>query len=346
MAESDAIRDAMLDDTSDEYDKSEGSIIYDVHAATAPEIYNLGVQIGDILGKRFLDSAAGDDLDRATTEFGVDRKSAEYATGTVTLTGTPDVTVSAGALVASGAAKFMTQNDVTIGSGGTVDVGVVCTTAGIVGNVGTGSITKFPVTISGVTAVTNTAATSGGYDEETDSVLRERTYSKIRTPGTSGNANDYRNWALSVDGVGGAKVVPIWNGGGTVKVVIVDSNGAVADAGLITDVSDYIETVRPVGALVTVVSATTVDIDVVANITISSDYDSTEVNAAIVAAITAYLQTFRLSGAEVSYAKIGAIILGVDGVEDYTGLTVNTGTVNIVIGATEVPVMGAYTNGA
>jgi len=336
----------MLDDVSDEYDKSEGSIMHDALAPVAPEIYDLGVRIGEILGKRFLDSAIGEDLDRATTEFGVERKAAEYATGTVTLTGTADTTVSAGALVASGAAKFMTQEDVTIGSGGTVSVGVVCTTAGVIGNVGAGSINKFPVTISGVTAVTNAAPTSGGYDEESDTVLRERTYSKIRTPGTSGNANDYRNWALSVDGVGGAKVVPLWDGGGTVKVVIVDSNGAAADAGLITDVADYIETVRPVGAAITVVSATTVAIDVVANIVISDDYNSTEVNAAILAAITAYLQTFRLLGTEVSYAKIGAIILGVDGVEDYTGLTVNTGIVNIVIGATEVPVMGDYTNGA
>ena len=82
-------------------------------------------------------------------------------------------------------------------------MGVVCTTAGIVGNVGVNSITKMPVTISGVTSVTNATPTSGGYDEEVDNDLRERTYSKIRTPGTSGNINDYRNWALSVEGVGG-----------------------------------------------------------------------------------------------------------------------------------------------
>ena len=346
MAQSDAILTAMLDDVPDIYDKSDGSIFHDVFAPVAPEIYDLSVKINEILGKRFLDSAAGEDLDRVTTEFGVARKTAEYATGTVTLAGTSGTLVSAGALVSSGGAKFMTREDVTIGSGGTANVGVVCTTAGIVGNVGATSITKMPVTIPGVTSVTNAVPTSGGYDEEVDNDLRERTYSKIRTPGTSGNINDYRNWALSVEGVGGAKIIPLWNGAGTVKVVVTDINGEAANSTLISNTAAYIETVRPVGASVAVVSATTVEIAVTANIAISGDYNSADVNADIVGAITKYLQSFRLSGAEVSYAKIGAIILGVDGVEDYTGLEVNGGTTNISIAADKVPVMGDYVNGA
>ena len=151
---------------------------------------------------------------------------------------------------------------------------------------------------------------------------------------------------MSVDGVGGAKCVPLWDGGGTVKVVITDANGETAGAELITDVADYIETVRPVGADITVVSATPVTINVSAAVTLITGYTTETVNAAITAAIRKYLQTFKLSGTNVSYAKVGAIILGVEGVGDYSGLAVNGGVVNIPVADTAVPVMGAFTNGA
>ena len=154
---------------------------------------------------------------------------------------------------------------------------------------------------------------------------------------------------MSVDGVGGAKCVPLWNGAGTVKVVIVNSSGEAASTSLVSSVSDYIETVRPVGASVTVVSATAKTLNVKAKITLKSGYTEMTVNASITAAIRAYLQAFRLSGSIVSYAKIGAVILGVEGVDDYSDLKIGVGTTlgtsNITIGDTEVPVMGEFTNG-
>ena len=83
MAQSDAILTAMLDDVPDIYDKSEGSIFHDVFAPVAPEIYDLSVKINEILGKRFLDSAEGEDLDPGLQpNSAYPEKTAEYATGT------------------------------------------------------------------------------------------------------------------------------------------------------------------------------------------------------------------------------------------------------------------------
>lgn len=338
----DNVLTAMLARVPDSYDKTEGSIFHDALAPVSPEIVKLAEYAGDILNDRFLDSAVGDKLDRVTIEFGVERKAAQYASGEVTFTGTAGTVIAAGALVASETAQYYTKTDCTIPA----TVGIVCTEPGIVGNVGAGYITRLPVTLSGVTSVTNTEAIIGGYDKETDADLRERTYLKIRTPGTSGNKNDYVNWALSIDGVGGAKCIPLWDGAGTVKVVITDANGETAGSELISDVADHIETVRPVGADITIVSATPVIINVSAAVVLLAGYTAETVNAAITAAIRKYLQSFKLSGTMVSYAKVGAIILGVEGVSDYSGLAVNGGAVNIAIADVEVPVMGAFTNGA
>ena len=53
--------------------------------------------------------------------------------------------------------------------------------------------------------------------------LRKRFTEYVSHPITSGNKWQYISWAKSVDGVGDAKCLPLWNGAGTVKVIIVDS---------------------------------------------------------------------------------------------------------------------------
>ncbi|WP_317119990.1 baseplate J/gp47 family protein, partial [Clostridium neonatale] len=64
---------------------------------------------------------------------------------------------------------------------------------------------------------------SEGTDIENNLSLFNRLMIKVQTPATSGNVYDYLNWALSVEGVGNALVKPLWNGNGTVKVLITNS---------------------------------------------------------------------------------------------------------------------------
>ncbi len=340
----DSILNAMLQRIPNSYDKSEGSIFYDAFAPVAPELKALEVLANEILDKRLLDTATGEDIDRAASEFGIERKAAQYAEGEVTFYGYAGTIISAGALVASESVQYYTKHDCTIGTDGTVTVEVVCEAPGNIGNVASDCITRMPRVLSGVDKVTNAEPTEGGYDEETDDELRERTYIKIRTPGAAGNIYNYINWALSVEGVGGVKVIPLWNGNGTVKVVLADSNGETAPDEVVSRAAEYIETVRPVGADVTVVSATAKYINISVNVVISAGYDRELVDEEIKNTLKNYLKTFGLSGAAVSYAQIGAAILKVEGVSDYNGLTINGGTQNIEIGSDEVPMIGDFTD--
>ncbi len=342
----DSILAAMLERVPDSYDKSEGSIFYDGLAPVAPEIKALIELANAILDKRLLDTATGGDLDRAAGEFGVERKAAQYAEGEVTFYGYVGTIISAGALVASENVQYYTKYDCTIGTDGTATVEIVCEAPGDVGNVASDCITRMPRVLSGVDRVTNIKPTSGGYAEESDDELRERTYIKIRTPGAAGNIYNYINWALSVEGVGGAKVAPLWNGNGTVKVIIVDSNGEVAPDEVVERTAAYIETVRPVGADVTVVSAIAKYIDITVSVVISTGFDRSKVDEEIKESLKRFLKTFGLSGVAVSYAKIGAAILSVEGVDDYSNLAVNGGDDNIEIASDEVPMMGEFTDAA
>ncbi|QHI73884.1 hypothetical protein Ami3637_02855 [Aminipila terrae] len=180
----------------------------------------------------------------------------------------------------------------------------------------------------------------GGYDTETDESLRQRYYEKINTPATSGNAAHYEQWAKSVTGVGSAKVFPTWNGAGTVKVVICNRNKRAADAKLIKDAAEYIETQRPVGATVTVESVQEKAIDVTASVVLANGIELGQVKSEFEKVLTEYFKEIALTHKYVSYAKIGSLLYGVSGVTDYSNLQVNKGTVNITLTDVELPVVG------
>ena len=189
------------------------------------------------------------------------------------------------------------------------------------------------MSIPGINSVTNIAAAHDGYDAETDQELLERYILKVRTPATSGNTYHYKQWALSIDGVGAAKVLPLWAGPGTVKVIITDSNHHTASADLIKAVADYIESVRPIGPTITVTSPVPVTINIKATVTGNINME------AIKNAINTY---FSAVSGSVSLARIGKLLLD-SGLSDYDSLTLNDEAKSIKLTDEQLPCLGEVT---
>lgn len=335
------IQARLLSNIDGTYDKSAGSYIYDIEYPVAIESNRLDVKADGILNNKFADTATSTYLEKIVGEQGLTRKSGGYSSGIVTITGTVGAPITTGKYVASDNVTFQFTSDSIIPSSGTIDVEVKCATIGTTGNVASGAIKYFPVTLEGLKTVTNVLDFDNGYSEETDDELKARYYLKVQNPSASGNKTDYINWALSIIGVLSARCIPIWSGPGTVKVIIIDSIGTGADQTLTDEVATYIETVRPVGATVTVVSATEVAINISVTLTIDTiNYTQEEVLAAIQTNVTDYLKSIAFKQNYVSYAQLGSIILSTKGITDYSSLLVNTGTANIAIADTEVAVLG------
>lgn len=347
MAESkELIQTRMLGNISNEFDKTEGSFFYDATKPVSIELENLDIKANSILNKGFADTATGIDLDKICGEQGAYRKLSTKSNGLVTITGVVGASIIKGELIASDNVNFVFTEDKVIPSGGTIDVNVECEQYGTIGNVPVGAIKYYPKTLEGLQTVTNQQSFTNGYDAESDESLRERYYAKVQTPATSGNKWHYLNWAKEVTGVGDAKVYPLWNGNGTVKVVIINSNKRAADTTLINTVITHIEDNRPIGATVTIESATENAININVTLVIDTNNYTTEgVKTVIENALTEYFKSIAFKETYVSYAKIGNIIFDTPGVLDYSNLQVNTGTANITILDTEVAVLGGVTIG-
>lgn len=224
-----------------EASKIEGTFENDVLASNSFEFAKSEVEIEQLYKAAFADTSWGEYLTLRAAEFGIDRKPAVKAIGALTITGTKGIIVPQGSVFSTdNNVYFTTDAACTIADNGTVDVKITAQIAGTSGNVGANTIDKVPMSIPGVSKVINKDATHDGFEEETDESLLKRYLVHVRTPATSGNVMHYKEWALSVAGVGDVKVIPLWNGNGTVKVLVTDVNKNAASQELQKKVADYI----------------------------------------------------------------------------------------------------------
>lgn len=211
------------------------------------------------------DTAEREFLARWASVWGIARKSASYAEGNVTFTGTNGSIIPEGTLLQRGdGAEYTTDAETTIAAG-TATVAATASVAGAAGNADAGVMLSLVSPITGV----NTAATvaaggiAGGADEESDESLLARLLARIQEPPHGGAAFDYVQWALDVPGVTRAWVYPQELGVGTVTVRFVrdDDPSIIPDAAEVQAVQDYIDERRPVTADVTVVAPIAVPLD-------------------------------------------------------------------------------------
>lgn len=309
----------------------EGTFQYDSLASNSIELAKVEVEIEQVDKMGFVETTWGEHLTKKTKEFGVIRKLATNATGVLTVNGNGHIYKGSLFSTKSGI-QFKSLEDVDVNN--TADIKIEAVLAGKNGNVNPNTINIIPMSIAGINSVINKSATTGGYDEETDDELRKRYYFKVRNIITSGNKNHYEYWAREVDGVGSARCIPTWNGPGTVKVVIIDSNLGVADEQLIKKVREHILESCSFEADLTVTSATIVPINIKATIIGAKNVEDFK------SKVNEYFKSIGFDKGYVSYPLVGKLLLECNGIKDYTKLTVNDNTQSIPLKEEELPALG------
>ena len=208
-----------------------------------------------------------------------------------------------------------------------------------------------------------------GVDEETDDALRTRLRGKIAGPAENGNAQHYKTWCESIDGVGRARIDPLFAGENTVRAILYSANGLPTPPEIVKAVQDYIDPITQnyvfmdkegneyicgdgfgngvanLGTHFYAVSARAFDIDVSFSAVLSNGATLQECRKAAEDAITEYLQALVLESEEetsivIRISLVGAMIAKLEEVLDYENLTLNGAQSNIVIDNMEVPILG------
>ena len=322
-------------------DTQEGSYTDTLIRAVAMEIAADYFDHDAMIPVAFVDETSGIYIDRRCAEYGIERKPGTKATATVTFAGSNGTTVPAGTAVQTAEGLvFATDKAVTV-SDGTATAAVTAQDVGEQYNVEENAITTLQNS-AGVTIQSSTAA-QGGTDMETDAALVQRLYDLWRKPATSGNAYHYEKWALEVEGIGKAKVFPCWNGGGTVKVVVLGSSLEPPSPEQVAAVAAHIEEERPICVEVTVEAAETLTVDVAATVVLDGTRSAQGVQEQFSQLLDEYLRSIAFVSSAVIYNRIAYMLLSIDGVQDFTTLTVNGGEVNLTLADNQAPVLGEVT---
>lgn len=344
----DTVHERMLSNFQD-VSTLEGDFIYDATRPTAEqiaELKQLGLQ--NNLKIAFPQTSYGEYLEWLGECKGVFKNQPTKSVGMITFTGVQGTIITKGTIVTTVATdekqsiEFELLETKTIGESEIVDIKAECRIAGTIGNVAQNTITVLLGSISGIKAVTNKDF-KGGTDIEDEEHFRERVLVAEQEDKLSGASSDYIRWAKETGGVGYAYVVPEWNGPGTVKVLILDKNRKAATQELINKVQEYIYPLNvegnrdgkaPIGAIVTIATPQTLLINVKASFVFSNGFSQETVLNILKNKIDKYLDKIDIGGT-VSYNAIysltGSMMLADEGIQDFSNLTINDGTTNIIL---------------
>ncbi|WP_107860799.1 baseplate J/gp47 family protein [Neisseria weaveri] len=267
---------------------------------------------GWIVRQIFPDTADREYLERHASMRGLRRRNPTTASGTLTVSGIAQSVLSDGLQVRIGQRFYRTTARAVIGSGGTAEVPAIAEEPGAAANVRDGEAQLMAAPAGVATECRLTV--QGGTDRESDASLLARLLEIIRRPPAGGNRYDYKNWALSVDGVTSAYVYPLRRGLGTVDIAITSADGVPSEE-TVQRVQAYIDEMRPVtakNALVLKPTVTAVPVTVQVKL---HGIDLAEAKRRIQTALNEYFDTL-IPGDGLTVSQIEAAVSNTEGVID------------------------------
>lgn len=346
----DDIHNRMIEAAPSNVNTIEGDIFWDNTRPIAEEIAKFkNIALKNLIYSRFPQTALDEDLDLCGEDDGVSRKSADYAIQKIKFTGAEGTIIEKGRIVCTVATEentsveFAINEDTSIRESEETTVNAICTVPGAIGNVALGNIKILAKSLDGISSVENIEMVKLGVDKESNENYSSRILEKAQKPITSGNKNHYEAWAKEVTGVGDAKCIP---GAGNVKVIIANSNKRAASEELIEETYNHIDEVRPLLAgTLFVVTVKEIAMNITANVEIDTSVILGDVQETFKKSIEDYFDNTVYSTKKISIAKLGALLMDIEGVVDYSNLKINNSTSNISLNEEEIAVVGTVTLG-
>jgi len=330
-------------------DTREGtSLIYNSTAANSIETIQMLVTLKNQIDLVFADTAPREYLIRRAAERGLKPFEATKAR----LKGVFNKNVNVGARFSLDELNYIVVEKIKDN-----EYVMECETFGEMGNLFIGTLIPIDY-IDGLTSAELTEVLVPGENDEETEAFRTRYFNSFESTAFGGNRKDYKDKVSFLQGVGGVRVYRAWNGGGTVKLVIINSQFEKPSTALVEDIQEAVDPlhgqgdglgIAPIDHIVTVfpVDETIIDIDL--NITYQSSWGWADIEAKVLAVIDDYFKELAKEWAEsdddhagvvVRISQIETRLLGIAGVIDIANTLLNGTETNIVLTKEAIPKRG------
>lgn len=336
----------------DALDKREGtSMIFNATAANSVETVQMLMTVKNFIDMVFADTAPREYLIRRAAERGLKPYEATYAKRK----GVFNIDVPIGSRYSLDDLDYEVIEHISQG------VFILrCETAGNIGNLFSGQLIPIDY-INGLQTAELTDVLVPGDDEEDTESFRDRYFNSFKSTAFGGNRADYKEKVRSLPGVGGVRVYRAWNGGGTVKLVIINSQYEEPSQTLIDDVQTAVDPLdhrgegfgtAPIDHVVTVFGVNYSYIDVALNITYQAGWTWDDIKGQVEKVIDDYFKELAEewakansfeednAGVVVRVSQIEFRLLGVTGVLDIADTKLNGMQSNIALDPESIPKRG------
>lgn len=352
------ILESMLKNVPSDIDKREGSVIFDTLSPAALELANAYIYLDIILNNAFADTAEREYLILRAKERGLAPYEATKAVLKleVTYTGTSE-NVSVGDRFSLDGMTYVVTEQMVNETDGVIttypfgdgdphdsDPGdtiygqwrVECETPGKEGNTRFGDVLPLQ-SISELASAKITELLIPGEDTEGTEEFRERYFEAVNNDAFGGNRADYKKWLNEFEGVGMVKLVRTPESGGTVGVIITDSENDAPSEDLISNVKEWLDPVdseglgagiAPIGHVVDVKGAEARQLSISVTWQLLEGANEDSVCAESAEIIKAYLSELNKDWEDTTNLKVNAFQLtaklaGLKDIVDITELTID-----------------------
>lgn len=360
------------------FDKREGSVIYNTLAPLCLELAEAYSQLDMLQDQTYLLTATGVNLDNRAYDYGIVREQATQAQRVGEFK-KYQIDPETGDFVLDGNGnKILVDMDIPVGSRFYVPdnenivfeyIGLIsghkilqCESAGTGGNEHLGAI--FPVNpISDLIEANIVDTYKYGQDEEDDESLRKKCLDSINNIAFGGNISDYIERVNAIDGVGNTKVFPAWNRNGGVLLSIVDPSFNPITNTFAENLKEQIDPTEytgqgygfaPIGHYVTITTPVQDSVDISLDVTLESGVEIGTVYDEIKGYIQDYFLNVRKNFGQdntlaIYRARIIEAVLQCDKVLNVTSVLLDSADNDIVytdtetIGGQTLPYLGDLT---
>lgn len=327
-----------------ELDSRPESVLGIAVSPCAMELAQAYAEIDTILDESFADTASREFLIRRAAERGIEPTPATYAV----VKGVFNIDVETGERFTLDDFNYIVTEKISTGT-----YQLECEMIGSEPNSHTGKLIPLDY-IEGLEVASITEVLIPGEDEEETESLRKKYFASLSSQSFGGNIADYKEKVNELSGVGGCKVYPAWDGGGTVKIVIIDSDFKKPTNDLVEVVQNQIDPVNqsgggygiaPIGHTVTVIGVESTTVNITSTITYQTGYTFDDIRSYIENAIDEYFLELakewdKESVVVVRISQIEYRLLNVTGIVDISGTIINDEAVNLVLDDNSIPVRG------
>lgn len=344
------VMERMLGNVSNDVDKREGSVIWDAIAPCARELVNMYAEIQKALDNTFAGTAEREWLIKCCAEVGITPYAATYAIRKAKFT-PENLPIPIGERFSYEDTNFkITEKLETAG-----EYHLQCEKAGEVGNDGSGLLVPINYIRGLDTATLLPEVIVYGEEEEGTEELRQRYFDTLPTMTLDGNVAQYSKWCREYAGIGNYKIFPEWRGKNTVKVSILSSENTIASSYLINEFQEWLDPKAnddddhgeglgmgkaPIGAIVTVSTATEVPINVHAQIVLRDGFVRP---VDIEKDLTEYFHNLNYVKNIASYVAISAVLQNNYSIDATLDVLVNGAKDNINLGDEEICKLESFT---